>query len=57
MITEEDCGTKKVFGKKDAGNGLEVPISKNIKGRVAQPILKTKDGKRAFQARSSSYKR
>ncbi len=46
VITEEDCGTKE--GKvvtKDNISGIEIPLSKNIRGRVLAGDLKDKDGK------------
>jgi DNA-directed RNA polymerase subunit beta' len=45
VITEEDCGTKE--GKlmhKDNVLGIEIPISKTIRGRVLAADLKDKDG-------------
>ncbi len=46
VITEEDCGTKE--GKmvtKENISGIEIPLSKNIRGRVLAADLKDKDGK------------
>ena len=46
VITEEDCGTKE--GKivtKDNISGIEIPLSKNIRGRVLAGDLKDADGK------------
>ncbi|MDB5259630.1 MAG: DNA-directed polymerase subunit beta, DNA-directed polymerase subunit beta [Candidatus Taylorbacteria bacterium] len=47
MVTEEDCGTKdSIVIKKQTASGIEIPISKNIRGRViAADILDPKDGK------------
>jgi DNA-directed RNA polymerase subunit beta' len=50
MITEEDCGTKEgIWIHKDSGNGLEVPVSKTIKGRVAAEDIKDKSGAVLFK--------
>ncbi len=49
-ITEEDCGTKD--GKtmtKDVISGIEIPISKNIRGRVLAADLKDNDGNVVFK--------
>lgn len=46
VITEEDCGTKE--GKlltKDNVLGIEIPLSKNIRGRVVAADVKDADGK------------
>lgn len=46
VITEEDCGTKE--GKtvsKESISGIEISLSKNIRGRVLAGDLKDKDGK------------
>ncbi len=46
VITEEDCGTKE--GKlvtKENISGIEIPLSKNIRGRVLAQDIKDKDGK------------
>ena len=46
MITEEDCGTKegKIVSKEEI-SGIEIPLSKNIRGRVLAADLKDQDGK------------
>ncbi len=46
VITEEDCGTKegKIVTKEDI-SGIEIPLSKNIRGRVLAGDIKDKDGK------------
>jgi len=46
VITEEDCGTKegKTVSKENI-SGIEIPLSKNIRGRVLATDLKDKDGK------------
>jgi DNA-directed RNA polymerase subunit beta' len=50
MISEEDCNTKDgIWVKKDAGNGLEIPISKNIKGRTLAADVSDKDGNVLFK--------
>jgi DNA-directed RNA polymerase subunit beta' len=50
MIAEEDCGTKEgVWVRKDSGNGLEVPLSKTIKGRTIAQDITDKDGKVLFK--------
>ncbi|MEI7810078.1 MAG: DNA-directed RNA polymerase subunit beta' [bacterium] len=45
VVTEEDCGTKegKVVSKENI-SGIEIPLSKNIRGRVLAADLKDKDG-------------
>ncbi len=45
VITEEDCGTKE--GKtvrKENISGIEIPLSKNIRGRILAEDLKDKNG-------------
>ncbi len=50
MTTEEDCGTKQgIWVRRDSGNGLEVPISKVIKGRAIADDLKDKEGNLLFK--------
>jgi len=46
VITEENCGTKegKVVTKENI-SGIEIPLSKNVRGRVLAGDLKDKDGK------------
>ncbi len=46
VITEEDCGTKegKMVSKENI-SGIEIALSKNIRGRVLATDLKDKDGK------------
>jgi DNA-directed RNA polymerase subunit beta' len=50
VITEEDCGTKegKMLSKENI-SGVEIPLSKNIRGRVLAADLKDKDGKVAYK--------
>jgi len=50
VITEEDCGTKE--GKlvtKENISGVEIPLSKNITGRILAADLKDKDGKVVYK--------
>ncbi len=50
VITEEDCGTKE--GKmvtKENISGVEIPLSKNIRGRVLAADLKDADGKVVYK--------
>lgn len=46
MITEEDCGTKegKMVAKENI-SGIEIPLAKNLKGRVLAADLKDESGK------------
>jgi DNA-directed RNA polymerase subunit beta' len=45
IITEEDCGTKEgVWVHKDSGNGLEISLTKTVKGRVAASDVTSPDG-------------
>ncbi|HEY4528446.1 MAG TPA: DNA-directed RNA polymerase subunit beta' [Candidatus Paceibacterota bacterium] len=50
IITEEDCGTKDgtVIRKKTA-SGIEMPLSRNIKGRFLQSDLVDKEGQVLFK--------
>ena len=50
VITEVDCGTKegKMVAKENV-IGIEIPLSKNIRGRVLAEDLKDKDGKVAYK--------
>ncbi len=46
VITEEDCGTKDgKMMKKDNVLGIEIPISKLLRGRILAADLKDKEGK------------
>ncbi len=46
VITEEDCGTKEgKLMKSENISGIEIPLSKNIHGRILAQDLKDKDGK------------
>src|SRR3989338_3827127 len=46
VITEEDCGTKegKIVTRENI-SGIEIPLSKNIRGRILAGDLKDKNGK------------
>ena len=45
VITEDDCGTKEgKIVKRENISGMEIPLSKNIRGRVLGADLKDKDG-------------
>ncbi len=50
VITEEDCGTKegKMVSRENI-SGIEIPLSKNIRGRVLAGDLKDKDGKVVYK--------
>ena len=50
VITEEDCGTKegKVVRKENI-SGIEIPLAKNIHGRILAGDLKDKDGKVVYK--------
>ena len=50
VITEEDCGTKegKIVTKENI-SGIEIPLSKNIRGRILAGDLKDKDGKEIYK--------
>ncbi len=50
VITEEDCGTKegKMVSRENI-SGIEIPLSKNIRGRILAEDLKDKDGNVAYK--------
>ncbi len=50
VITEEDCGTKegKIVTKENI-SGIEIPLSKNIRGRILAGDLKDDNGKVAYK--------
>ena len=50
VITEEDCGTKegKIVSKENI-SGIEIPLSKNIRGRILAGDLKDKNGKTVYK--------
>ena len=46
VITEDDCGTKEgKMVRRESISGIEIPLSKNIRGRVLAADLKDSDGK------------
>jgi DNA-directed RNA polymerase subunit beta' len=50
MIGEDDCGTKAgVAIGKDSSSGIEIPMSRNIKGRVLALDVEDKGGKTIFK--------
>jgi len=50
IVSEEDCGTKTgVVIHKGTASGIEVPLSRNIKGRVLAEDAVTADGKVLFK--------
>ena len=50
VVVEEDCKTKKgTIIKKESASGIEIPISKNIKGRVLQKDVKDNKEKVLFK--------
>ncbi len=50
VVTEADCGTKDgVIARKENISGMEIPLSKNIRGRVLAADLKDKDGKVVYK--------
>ncbi len=50
VITEVDCGTKEGrMVSKENISGMEIPLSKNIRGRVLAADLKDKDGKVVYK--------
>ena len=50
VVTEEDCGTKegKIVSKENI-SGIEISLSKNIRGRVLAGDLKDKEGKTVYK--------
>ena len=50
VVTEEDCGTKegKIVGKENI-SGIEISLSKNIRGRVLAADLKDPEGKVVYK--------
>lgn len=50
VITEEDCGTKdgKIVTRENI-SGIEIPLSKNIRGRILAGDLKDKNGKVVYK--------
>ncbi len=50
VVSEEDCGTKdSIVIKKQTASGMNIPLSKNIRGRVTAEDAKTADGKILFK--------
>ena len=50
MVTEEDCGTKAFITiKKQTASGIEIPLSKNIRGRVLADDISNKEDKVIFK--------
>jgi len=50
VITEEDCGTKEgKIVRRENISGIEIPLAKNIHGRVLAGDLKDKDGKVVYK--------
>jgi DNA-directed RNA polymerase subunit beta' len=48
-IFEDDCKTKEgVYVTKESASGIEIPLSKNIKGRVLQEVIKDSKGEVLF---------
>jgi len=46
VVTEEDCGTKEgKIAQKDNVSGIEIPLAKNLYGRVLATDLKDSEGK------------
>ncbi len=46
VVTEEDCGTKEgKIATRDNVSGIEIPLAKNVYGRVLSADLKDKEGK------------
>ncbi len=50
MVNEEDCGTKEfITVKKQTASGINIPLSKNIRGRVLAEDLKDASGTVLFK--------
>ncbi len=50
VISEEDCGTKdSIIIKKQTASGMNIALSKNIRGRIIAEDIKDKDGKVIFK--------
>jgi len=50
VVSEEDCGTKdSIIIKRQSALGIEIPLSKNIRGRVIAEDVKNADGKVLFE--------
>jgi DNA-directed RNA polymerase subunit beta' len=50
MVNEDDCGTKEsIVIKRQTASGINIPLSKNIRGRVLAEDLEGPDGKVLFK--------
>jgi len=50
VIFEDDCKTKKgIYIEKESASGIEIPISKNIEGRIIQEDMLNSKGKIIFE--------
>ncbi len=50
IVTEDDCGTKDcIIIRKEGSSGMEIPLSKSIRGRILAEDIKDKDGKVHFK--------
>jgi DNA-directed RNA polymerase subunit beta' len=50
IVSETDCGTKDfIIVRRDSSSGIEIPISKNIRGRVIAEDVKKPDGTVLFK--------
>jgi DNA-directed RNA polymerase subunit beta' len=50
VVSEEDCGTKdSIIIHKQTASGMNIPLSKNIRGRILAEDVKTEDGKVLFK--------
>ncbi len=50
VVSEEDCGTKdSIILRKQTASGMNIPLSKNIRGRILAEELKDAEGKVIFK--------
>lgn len=50
VVSEEDCGTKdSIIIHKATASGMNIPLSKNIRGRIIAEDIKDKEGKVIFE--------
>ncbi len=50
VVSEDDCGTKdSIVIYKTTASGMNIPLSKNIRGRIIAEDIKTADGKITFK--------
>ncbi len=50
VVSEEDCGTKdSIVIHKQTASGMNIPLSKNIRGRIIAEDVKTADGEVLFK--------